>query len=307
MSKYLVKRIGYLFVTIAIVSFIVFMMLYFTPGDPATLILGNMSTEEAREALREQLGLNSPFLVQYFNFVKDLVLHQDLGTSYITQRPVLQEIFEVVPNTLILSFVAILIAVVFGVALGIISAVRQYSLIDAFVTVFAMIGTSAPIFWYGLLMILLFSVHLGWFPPSGFDTPKQMFLPCLALGIQSMSMIARMTRSSMLEVIRMDFVKMARAKGQKEVWVILNHVFRNALIPVITVIGLQFGMLLCGALFLEVIFSIPGLGRLMIESIKMRDYPVVMGGVFFMSLCVTIVNLITDVCYALVDPKIAKS
>ena len=172
--------------------------------------------------------------------------------------------------------------------------------------VLALLGTSAPIFWIGILMILLFSVHLGWLPPSGFGSLKQMIMPAIALGMQSTAVIARMTRSSMLEVIRQDFVKPARAKGQKEFIVIMRHVYRNALIPVITVIGLQFGNLLGGAMLTEIVFSIPGVGRLMVEAIKQRDFPVVQGSVLFIAVCFSLVNLVVDILYAFVDPKVNK-
>lgn len=205
-----------------------------------------------------------------------------------------------------LAVAAIVIAVVLGTFLGIISAVKQNSLLDNAVMVLALIGTSAPIFWIGILMILLFSVKLGWLPPSGFGSFKQLIMPALALGMQSTAVIARMTRSSMLEVIRQDFVKTARAKGQKEIVVILKHVFRNALIPVITVVGLQFGTLLGGAMLTEVVFSIPGVGRLMIEAIKQRDFPIVQGSVLFVAACFSLVNLAVDLLYAVVDPKVAK-
>ncbi len=307
MLKYILKRFGYLLLVIVAVSFVVFSMLQFTPGDPARMILGQSATEEALIELREQLGLNDPFLVQYFRYFTNMVFHGDLGTSYYTKRPVLTEIMSVVPNTILLATVATILASVFGVLLGVVSAVKQYSLIDAFVTVFSLIGTSVPIFWYGLLMILLFSVTLGWFPPSGFTNIREMILPSLALGIQSTSMIARMTRSSMLEVLHQDYVNMARSKGQREIVVIFKHILRNSLVPIITVIGIQFGSLLGGACFTEIVFSIPGLGRLMVESIKMRDYPVVLGGVFFAGVFVSIVNWLADILYAVVDPRIART
>ena len=195
---------------------------------------------------------------------------------------------------------------ILGTFLGIVSAVRQNSLLDNAVMVLALIGTSAPIFWIGILMIILFSVNLGWLPPSGFGSFKQLIMPALALGMQSTAVVARMTRSSMLEVIRQDFVKTARAKGQKESVVIMKHVFRNALIPVITVVGLQFGTLLGGAMLTEVVFSIPGVGRLMIEAIKQRDFPIVQGSVLFVAACFSLVNLAVDLLYAVVDPKVSK-
>lgn len=306
MLKYIVKRLGALILVLLGVSFIVFFLLYITPGDPVRMMLGESATPEAREELREELGLNDPFIVRYVNYVGDIVLRQDFGDSYVTSRPVLLEILNVFPNTLTLAAAATLVAVVLGILLGIISAVKQNTLIDNIVMVLALIGTSAPIFWIGILMILLFSVQLNWLPPSGFGSFKQLIMPALALGMQSTAVIARMTRSSMLEVIRMDYVKTARAKGQKEIVVILRHVFRNALIPVITVIGLQFGNLLGGAMLTEVVFSIPGIGRLMIDSIKQRDYPVVQGSVLFVATCFTLVNLLVDILYVVVDPKVSK-
>lgn len=306
MLKYVLKRCLYLVFVLFGVSIIVFTLLYVTPGDPAKIMLGEAATPEAIAEVRESLGLNDSYMVRYANYLKGIVLEGDLGTSYVTRRPVLTEIMNVFPNTLLLAATSIVIAVLLGVTLGIISAVKQYSWIDNFVMVFALIGTSAPIFWVGILMILLFSVTLGWLPPSGYGTVQQMIMPALALGLQSTAMIARMTRSSMLEVIRQDFVTTVRAKGQKEIVVILRHVFRNALIPIVTVIGLQFGVLLGGAMLTEVVFSIPGLGRLMIDSIKMRDYPVVQGGVLFMAACFSLVNLLVDLIYALINPKISK-
>ena len=194
MVKYIGKRLLFLILMLLGVSFIVFTLLYISPGDPAKIMLGEAASEEALEALREQKGLNDPFLVRYFNYLKDIVIHQDLGTSYNTGRPVLQEILNVFPNTVMLAASAIVIAVVIGVILGIISAVKQYSILDNIVMVFALIGTSVPIFWLGIMMIVLFSVKLGWLPPSGYGSFKQMIMPAVALGLQSTAVIARMTR-----------------------------------------------------------------------------------------------------------------
>ena len=306
MLKFTMKRLVYLVLVLVGVSFLVFLLLYMTPGDPVRMMLGESATPEAQADLRLELGLDDPFLVQYGRYIKNIVVHQDLGTSYSTRRPVLDEIMTVFPNTVKLATAAIIIAVILGTFLGIVSAVRQNSLLDNAVMVLALIGTSAPIFWIGILMIILFSVNLGWLPPSGFGSFKQLIMPALALGMQSTAVVARMTRSSMLEVIRQDFVKTARAKGQKESVVIMKHVFRNALIPVITVVGLQFGTLLGGAMLTEVVFSIPGVGRLMIEAIKQRDFPIVQGSVLFVAACFSLVNLAVDLLYAVVDPKVSK-
>ena len=300
------KRLVYLVLVLVGVSFLVFLLLYMTPGDPVRMMLGESATPEAQAELRLELGLDDPFLVQYGRYINNIVVHQDLGTSYSTRRPVLDEIMTVFPNTVKLATAAIIIAVILGTFLGIVSAVKQNSLLDNAVMVLALIGTSAPIFWIGILMIILFSVNLGWLPPSGFGSFKQLIMPALALGMQSTAVVARMTRSSMLEVIRQDFVKTARAKGQKESVVIMKHVFRNALIPVITVVGLQFGTLLGGAMLTEVVFSIPGVGRLMIEAIKQRDFPIVQGSVLFVAACFSLVNLAVDLLYAVVDPKVSK-
>ena len=306
MLKFTMKRLVYLVLVLVGVSFLVFLLLYMTPGDPVRMMLGESATPEAQAELRLELGLDDPFLVQYGRYIKNIVVHQDLGTSYSTRRPVLDEIMTVFPNTVKLATAAIIIAVILGTFLGIVSAVKQNSLLDNAVMVLALIGTSAPIFWIGILMIILFSVNLGWLPPSGFGSFKQVIMPALALGMQSTAVVARMTRSSMLEVIRQDFVKTARAKGQKESVVIMKHVFRNALIPVITVVGLQFGTLLGGAMLTEVVFSIPGVGRLMIEAIKQRDFPIVQGSVLFVAACFSLVNLAVDLLYAVVDPKVSK-
>ena len=302
MLKFTLKRLASLVVVLIGVSFLVFMLLSLTPGDPVRMMLGESATPEAQEALREEMGLNDPLLVQYGRYMKNIIVHQDLGTSYTTQRPVLGEILNVFPNTVTLAVAAVIIAIVVGIFLGIISAVKQNSLLDNIVMVLALIGTSAPIFW----MILLFSVQLGWFPPSGFGSFKQLIMPAIALGLQSTAVVARMTRSSVLEVIRQDFVKTARAKGQKEIVVIVKHVFRNALIPIITVVGLQFGTLLGGAMLTEIVFSIPGVGRLMIDAIKQRDFPIVQGSVLFVAACFSLVNLAVDLLYAVVDPKVSK-
>ena len=306
MLKFTLKRLLYLILVLIGVSFLVCLLLYMTPGDPVRMMLGESSTPEAQAELRAELGLDDPFLVQYGRYMANIVFHQDLGTSYSTGRPVLESILEVFPNTVTLATASIVIAIVLGTFLGIISAVKQNSLLDNAVMVLALIGTSAPIFWIGILMILLFSVQLNWLPPSGFGSFKQLIMPAVALGMQSTAVVARMTRSSMLEVIRQDYVKTARAKGQKEFVVIMRHVFRNALIPVITVVGLQFGTLLGGAMLTEIVFTIPGVGRLMIEAIKQRDFPIVQGSVLFVAACFSLVNLAVDLLYAVVDPKVSK-
>ena len=304
MIKYVIKRILYLIPVLIGVSFIVFALLFITPGDPARNALGPSASEEAVVELREKMGLNDSFLKQYSRYVTKIVTKGDLGNSYITKASVSKEIGNRAKSTFKLAVLAITFAVVLGIPIGIISAIKQYSIFDNITMIFALIGISMPVFWLGLLLIMLFSVQLGWLPSSGFSRPAQMILPTIALGSQSVSVITRMTRSSMLEVIRADYIRTARAKGQREKIVILRHALGNALIPIITIVGIQFGQLMGGALMTEVIFSIPGLGRLMVDAIKMRDAPLVLGTVLFVAFTFSIVNLIVDLLYTFVDPRI---
>lgn len=304
MLKYVIKRILYLIPVLIGVSFIVFTLLYFTPGDPAKNALGQNASKEAVEAKREEMGLNDPFFVQYGRFLKGLVLEFDMGDSYITQLSVSSEIMHRVGYTLKLAALSISFAVLLGIPLGILTAIKQYSIFDTVTMIFALIGISMPVFWLGLLLILLFSVKLGLLPSSGFNTFAQMILPAIALGSQSVSVITRMTRSSMLEVIKQDYIKTARAKGQKRQVVIWRHALGNALIPIVTTIGTQFGQLMGGAVMTEVIFSIPGIGRLMVDSIKMRDTPMVLGCVLFVAISFALVNLAVDLLYTFIDPRI---
>jgi peptide/nickel transport system permease protein len=304
MIRYIIRRVLFLIPVLIGVAFCVFTLLYLTPGDPARMALGDMATENAIREFREKEGMDKPFLIQFGNYVYKALTKGDIGRSYITKRPVMTEIMTTFPATLKLAAFAIVIAVIIGLPCGILSAIKQYSIFDTLAMIFAMIGLSMPVFWLGLLLILLFSVHLRWLPPSGFDTFKAMILPSLALSAQSISMITRMTRSSMLEVIRADYIRTARSKGQKESVVIWVHALHNALIPVVTLCGLQFGHLLAGAILTESIFAVPGVGRLMVESIKMRDYPVVQGGVLFVAVAFSVVNLLVDLLYAYIDPRI---
>lgn len=304
MLRYVIKRILYLIPVLIGVSFIVFTLMYFTPGDPAKNALGTNAPPEAIAQKREELGLNDPFFVQYGRFFLGLVTRGDMGDSYTTQLPVSFEVFHRVGYTLKLAALSISFAVLLGIPLGIVSAIRQYSFFDTVTMIFALIGISMPVFWLGLLLILLFSVQLGWLPSSGFNTFSQMILPAVALGSQSVSVITRMTRSSMLEVIKQDYIKTARAKGQKKRVVIWRHALGNALIPIVTTIGTQFGQLMGGAVMTEVIFSIPGIGRLMVDSIKMRDTPMVLGCVLFVAISFALVNLAVDLLYAFIDPRI---
>lgn len=286
------------------VSFIVFSIMYFTPGDPAEMVLGEMATQEDKEMFREKYGLNGSFLTRYGTYLKNIVTKGDFGYSYVTKRPVTTEILDRFPTTLKLAFLSVAIAVVIGVTLGIISAVKQYSIIDNICTSLAMFGVSMPSFWEAMMVIILFSVVLGWFPASGISTPSSWVLPAAVIGTESAATIMRMTRSSMLEVIRQDYITTARAKGQTAFKVITKHALKNGVIPVITVAGLQFGRLLGGTVIIETVFAIPGLGKLLIDAIKVNNYPMVQASALFMALTISIINLIVDILYAYVDPRI---
>ncbi|WP_298777517.1 nickel ABC transporter permease [uncultured Fretibacterium sp.] len=303
MLRYIVRRVLFLIPVLLGVAFCVFTLLYLTPGDPARMVLGDMATDEAIKEFRDKEGLNDPYLVQFGNYVWKAI-NGDIGRSYSTRRPVMKELLTAFPYTLKLSAFAMIIAILIGIPCGIISAIKQYSWFDTITMIFAMVGLSMPVFWLGLLLILLFSVHLRWLPSSGFSTFKAMILPSVALAAQSISMVTRMTRSSMLEVVRADYIRTARAKGQKESVVIWVHALRNALIPVVTLCGLQFGSLLSGAILTETVFAVPGVGQLMIRAIMARDYPMVQGGVLFVAIAFSIVNLLVDLLYAYIDPRI---
>lgn len=303
MLRYIIRRVLFLIPVLLGVAFCVFTLLYLTPGDPARMVLGDMATDEAIKEFRDKEGLNDPYLVQFGNYVWKAI-NGDIGRSYSTRRPVMKELLTAFPYTLKLSAFAMIIAILIGIPCGIISAIKQYSWFDTITMIFAMVGLSMPVFWLGLLLILLFSVHLRWLPSSGFSTFKAMILPSVALAAQSISMVTRMTRSSMLEVVRADYIRTARAKGQKESVVIWVHALRNALIPVVTLCGLQFGSLLSGAILTETVFAVPGVGQLMIRAIMARDYPMVQGGVLFVAIAFSIVNLLVDLLYAYIDPRI---
>ena len=285
------------------VTLIIFTILEFTPGDPASAILGEDVDEETLEAYREELGLNDPFVTRFVNYVVG-ILHGDFGTSYVTKQPVADELFTRYPTTITLALCSTLVAVLMAIPLGVISAVKQNSLIDSISRVVAMIGVAMPNFWQGLLNILIFCVYLDWLPSSGFSTPLHWILPALTIGTSGAASIMRTTRSQMLETIRQDYIRTARAKGASEKTVIWKHALLNTMIPVSTVIGLRFGASLAGSVVTEQVFGIPGLGKLMVDSINSRNYPVVLGGVLLIAFVYGIVNLIVDIFYAFIDPRV---
>ncbi|MGN0980426.1 MAG: ABC transporter permease [Candidatus Avoscillospira sp.] len=307
MLKFIAKRLLMMIPVMAGVIVIVFSMMYITPGDPTMIILGETSTEEEREALREDLGLNDGYFKRLGDFCYNLIFKFDLGDSYVTGQPVMNTIKARLPATATMAVVSVAFAVILGMILGIVSAVKPYTLLDNVSMTLALVGVSMPNFWQGLLLMLLFSVKLGWLPATGYGTWKHIILPAITVGTSSAGIIARMTRSSMLEVINADYINTARAKGQKELVVVIRHGLRNALIPVITTAGLQFGSMLGGAVLTETVFAMPGLGKLMVDSVSGRDYTVVQGGVLVIAIMFSLVNLLVDILYAYADPRVRSS
>ncbi len=304
MPKYILKRILILIPTIIGVSFVVFSLLYLSPGDAALASAGPNAPKETVEILRDKMGLNDPFLIQYGRFLKNLIFHFDLGTSYQSKTPVIEKILRVFPNTLKLAGVSLIFAIISGIILGIIAGINKNNIIDSLISFAGMIGLAMPIFWSGLLLIIIFSSKLKLLPASGFSSWRHMILPVLALGLQTSSSIMRMTRSSMIEVLDKDYIRTARAKGLKKSRIIFIHALKNAMIPIITTIGLQAGGLLGGSILTETVFSISGIGRLMVDSVKTRDYPVILGGVMFIALVYSIISIIIDILYGFLNPQI---
>ncbi len=334
MLKYILKRLIMLFPVLLGVSLFVFLVLHLFTTDPAALMLGQHATTEQVEALREELGLNDPIYVQFGRFLWDTV-HGDFGRSLMTRTPVTDELLKRFPATVELALAAILLAALVGVTVGVISAVRQYSFFDYFSMVGALLGVSMPIFWLGLMLIIVFAVNLHWLPVAGRidiglepqhitgfyildsiltrdwaalqSALAHLVLPAVALASYSTAIIARMTRSTMLEVIRQDYIRTARAKGLSETLVIYKHALRNALIPIVTVIGLQLGILLGGAVLTETVFSWPGIGFFLVSGILAADYPVVQGAVILWATVFVLTNLVVDILYAFLDPRIRYS
>jgi len=303
MKPYLTRRLLIAVPVILGVVSLVFLLIHLIPGDPVEIMLGETALPADREALRRELGLDRPVLEQYGRFLAQLC-RGDLGRSLHYREPVSRLIVARYPATLVLTAAAMFVSLCIAIPAGILSGIRQYSVWDHTTMFLALLGVSLPNFWLGPLLILAFSIHLGWFPVSGMGGVRHLVLPALTLGTSMAAIVARMTRSSILEVLREDYVLTARAKGLPERSVILKHVLRNALLPVVTVVGLQFGALLAGAVITETIFSWPGLGTLLIQAIQTRDYPLVQGCVLVISLSYVLVNLLTDVAYVRIDPRI---
>jgi peptide/nickel transport system permease protein len=334
MLAYILRRIMIMIPTLLGVSIIVFMMLHITPGDPAELLLGERATEQALNELREHLGLNEPLYVQYGLFLKRL-LQGDLGETIWTRQKVWIEVKQRFPATIELSVAALCISCVMGILFGIVSATRQYSVFDYLSMIGALAGVSMPIFWLGLVFMLIFSLNLGWLPLSGRlsigvdleiitnfyildailtrnwvalrDVLWHIIMPAVTLSTIPMAIVARMTRSAMLEVLRQDYIKTAKAKGLSKFKVTFKHALRNALIPVVTTVGLQFGVLLGGAILTETIFAWPGVGKWMYDAVMQRDYMVIQGGVLFIAALFVVINLCVDLLYAIINPRISVS
>ncbi len=303
MGSYLTRRCLLLVPTVLGVVTLVFFFIHMIPGDPVEVMLGETAPAADKEALRHSMGLDVPLWSQYSRFLAG-AFTGDLGSSYFYRKPVVRVLAERVGATVRLSMASMAVALLIALPLGIASAVKQYSAFDTGSMFFALLGVSMPNFWLGPLLIILFSIHLGWFPVSGAEGLGAIVLPAITLGTALAAVLSRMTRSSMLEVLSADYITTARAKGLPERTVILKHALRNALIPIITVIGLQFGALLSGAIITENVFAWPGIGTLFIQAIQARDYPVVQGCVLLIALSYVVVNLLTDIAYAAVDPRI---
>ena len=304
MSRFLLQRLLLLIPTLLGVLLVTFLLLYVAPGDPVQAMVGERADPETLARLRAELHLDDPLYQQFTHYVGG-VLRGDLGTSYITRRPILHDLMQRFPATLRLAGAAMLFAAVAGIAIGIYGAWRPGALLDRMAAFGAYLGISFPVYWVGLILILIFAVNLRWLPPSGSGGLAYLILPALTLGMRSVAFLSRMTRAAMQEVLQSDFVRTARAKGLLEKRVVLSHGFRNALLPVLTVVGLDFGSYLTGSILTETIFSWPGVGRYVLTAIDKRDLPAVQGSILFLSLVFVLVNLITDLLYARVDPRVA--
>ncbi|MCS0673384.1 nickel ABC transporter permease [Cytobacillus firmus] len=303
MFIFLMRRLVQIVPVLLGVTLMVFLIMQMVPGDPAVLVAGEGATDEQVESIRHDLGLDQPLAVQYLSYVGDVV-KGDFGESIRTSRPVLDEILVRLPITLELAFWSIVITIVLGVLIGIIAATKQNSFTDVGLMMVALLGVSLPNFWLGLMLIIYFSVGLQWFPVAGWGTFSHVILPAITLGTGGAAIVARMTRASMLEVIRQDYIRTAKAKGVRQRLIIYKHALKNALIPVITVVGLQFGALLGGTVLTESVFAINGVGRLIIDAIRMRDLPLVQGSILFVSVLFVIVNLLVDLSYRFLNKRV---
>ncbi|MCD7956709.1 MAG: ABC transporter permease [Lachnospiraceae bacterium] len=303
MGKYILKRILWMIPILLAVAILVFTLMYFVPGDIAQIVLGSSATQEQLEAYRELHGLNDPYIVRLGSYLAS-ILHGDFGTSYVYSTSVLSDILTRLPRTMIIAFGTVVLGIVVGVPFGILAAVKQDSIADRLILVISLVGASMPSFWLGLMLVIVFALNLGWLPAFGIGGFQYYILPIVANGVAGFASNARLARSSMLEVIRSDYVTTARAKGVSEMKVIFGHALPNALIPIITSAGSTFGMMIGGTMVIESVFSIPGIGMYMTSAISNRDYYAVEGSVIFIAALFSIVMLVVDLLYAFVDPRI---
>lgn len=303
MTKYILKRLLMLIPVVIGITAFIYVIMSLAPGDPATLILGSDATYEDILAKREELGLNDPIIIRYVKYMAG-VLHGDFGSSWYNGFNVMSEFLSRLPNTLTLGLMSMGITIVIGIPLGVIAAVKQYGAIDYCTLVLAMLFSSMPAFWFGLMAQIFFCIKMGWFPATGADSLKHFILPAITLASGSLAGQVRLTRTSMLEVNKLDYVRTARSKGASESRIILKHVLRNGMLPVVTSIGGHFATLIGGAIVTESVFAIPGVASLMINAVKIRDVPVVMGIIVVISVFVGVVNLLVDLTYAFIDPRV---
>ena len=306
MTGYVVRRLLQIVPVLIGITLVAFLVFYFTPGDPVALMLGEIGTPEVEAQLRASLGLDQPAYIRYLRFLGGL-LQGDLGTSYLSRLPVTTTLLPALWATFQLTSAALLVAVVIGVPVGIFAAIKRARFLDYFSMSFAVAGVSAPVFWTGMLFIYVFALKLRWFPTGGSETASSIVLPMLTLGIFCAGFLARMTRSCMLEVLGQDYIRTARAKGLSETTVHVRHALRNAAIPIVTTIGLQFGSLMGGSILTETVFAWPGIGRVVIQAIFLRDAPTVQGGIVLIGVMFSLINLAVDLLYAKLDPSIRYS
>jgi len=309
LGKYIVRRLLWMVVVLFFVSLITFLIAYAVPGDPVKGITGPHATAETQARVREELGLDKPLWTQYGIYMKNLV-RGDLGYSYITQRPVSQSILERFPATVQIALFGILFEIIIGIPVGMVSALRQYSVRDRAFTVLSLLFLAAPAFWLGMIFLYVFAFQLQWFPLGGYEgwgSPQYAILPGLVLGLGGAAWYSRMLRSSMLDILNADYVKAARAKGLPERTVVWRHIMRNAWSPIVTLLGMDFGWFLGGVLIIEIVFGIPGIGEQTWYAIEAQDMPLIMGTVLFAALLVTISNFVVDIAYSWLDPRVKYS
>lgn len=304
MAKFITKRLLMLIFVVVFAAFLIFTIMYFAPGDPAVMILGKGATPAQIAAKRAELGLDDSYFVQLGRFMSQTFFHFDLGTSYVRSRPVMQLILERLPRTMLIGFTSVVLGTIIGILLGVMAATHQGKVRDGLGLFAAMIGMAVPPFWLGLELVVVFSLKLHWLPGFGIGSWKNYVLPIICASLGGMGIVTRQTRSSVLETLRADFVNSARAKGASERKITYRHMLPNALIPVITVVGFAFAVVLTSLIIIEIVFAIPGIGLLVSQAVNGRDIPVVRGTVIFLSFITTVVMLLTDLAYAIVDPRI---